>query len=122
MDEEIIDLIEGQFTHVIYKSESYMVSRFQTAEGTITVTGPSFEYEKGQKYILTGQYVEHPRYGFQFSLLTIEKYLPSQKEEIISFLRGKTFPGIGKKAAEKIYDHFGNETLSVLKEDPSKIL
>jgi len=122
MAEQIIDMIEGEFTHTIYRSDSYMVSRFQTAEGLITVTGPSFDYEKGQKYVLTGSYVDHPRYGFQFSMLTIEKYLPSQKEEILSFLKGKTFPGIGKKAAEKIYEHFGSETLSILKEDPSRIL
>ena len=122
MAEQIIDMIEGEFTHTIYRSDSYMVSRFQTAEGLITVTGPSFDYEKGQKYVLTGSYVDHPRYGFQFSMLTIEKYLPSQKEEILSFLKGKTFPYIGKKAAEKVYEHFGSETLSILKEDPTKVL
>ena len=122
MEDKIIDLIEGQFSHTIYKSESYMVSKFKTNDGTITVTGPSFDYVKGQIYTLTGEFVDHPKYGFQFSMLTIEKYLPSKKEEIISFLRGKTFPGIGKKAAEKIYEYFGNDTLNILKEDPSKIL
>lgn len=122
MADELIEMIEGEFTHTIYKSESYMVSKFKTDDGTITVTGPSFDYEKGNKYVLTGSYVDHPKYGFQFSMLTIEKYLPSKKDEIISFLRGKTFPGIGKKAAEKIYEYFGNDTLSILKEDPSKIL
>lgn len=122
MEDKIIDLIEGEFTHTIYKSESYMVSKFKTNDGTITVTGPSFDYERKQKYTLTGEFVDHPRYGFQFSMLTIDKYLPSKKDEIVSFLRSKTFPGVGKKAAEKIYEHFGTETLNILKEDPSKIL
>ena len=120
-DNQIIDLLEGEFTHIIYKSENYMVSRFKTQDSTITVTGPAFDFERNEKYILTGTYVDHPRYGFQFSMLTVEKYISSQKDEIVSFLAGKSFPGIGKKAALKIYDHFGSETLKILKEDPQRI-
>ena len=118
---ETIDIIEGEFTRTIYKSENYMVSRFNTSEGAITVTGPSFDYEKGERYVLTGTYVEHPRYGFQFSLISVEKYVATEKEEIISFLKSSAFPGIGKKAAEKIYAYFGNETLKILKEEPMRI-
>ncbi len=118
---ETIDIIEGEFTRTIYKSENYMVSRFNTSEGAITVTGPSFDYEKGERYVLTGTYVEHPRYGFQFSLISVEKYIATEKEEIISFLKSSAFPGIGKKAAEKIYAYFGNETLKILKEEPMRI-
>ena len=121
MDNENIEMLEGEFTHTIYKSENYMVSKFRTDEGTITVTGPSFDYEKAERYILTGTYVDHPKYGFQFNMLTVEKYISTERDEIVSFLKGKTFPGIGKKAAEKIYEHFGSETLIVLKEDPSRV-
>ncbi len=98
-----------------------MVTRFATDDGTITVTGPSFDYEKNERYTLSGTYVDHPRYGFQFSLMTIEKYIPEEKEEVISFLKSSAFPGIGKKAAEKIYDCFGSETLTLLKENPERI-
>ena len=77
---------------------------------------PFFDYERHQKYILTGKYIDHPKYGFQFSILTVEKYLPSQKEEILSFLKSNAFKGIGKKTAEKIYDYFGNDTLTILKD------
>ena len=121
MADELIEILTGEFTHVLYKSDKYMVTRFKTEEGTITVTGPSFDFEAGQKYVLTGHYTEHYRYGLQFTMLTIEKYLSNQKEEIISYLKSSAFPGIGKKTAEKIYLHFGSETLKVLKEDPSKI-
>ena len=115
------DSIQGVFTHTIYKSSSYMVTRFKTQDGPITVTGPSFDYEENQLYRLSGSYVDHPRYGFQFSMLTIEKILPDKKEEIISFLGSKAFKGIGKKTAEKIYAHFGDETLNLLKERPEAI-
>ncbi len=116
------ETLEGEFSHIVYRSESYMVSRFRSEEGTITVTGPSFDVEKGEKYVLTGTYVDHPRYGFQFSMLKAEKYIPTQKDEIISFLKGKSFPHIGSKAAARVFDHFGNDTLKILKEDPSRAL
>ncbi|MBQ2505364.1 MAG: AAA family ATPase [Erysipelotrichaceae bacterium] len=118
---EEIEIIEGEFTHTIYKSDSYMVSKFKTDDGAITVTGPSFDYESGQRYVLSGTYVDHPRYGFQFSMLSVEKYISTRKEEILSLLKSSAFPGIGKKAAEKIYEHFGADTLMVLKDQPEKI-
>lgn len=121
MADELIEILTGEFTHVLYKTEKYMVSKFRTEEGTITVTGPSFDFENGEKYVLTGHYTEHYRYGLQFNMLTIEKYLSDQKDEIISYLKSGAFPGVGKKTAEKIYLHFGSDTLKVLKEDPSRI-
>ena len=98
-----------------------MVTKFKTQDGSITVTGPAFDYEPKQQYKLTGTYVDHPRYGFQFSMLGIEKILPDKKDEIISFLGGNVFKGIGKKTALKIYEHFGEDTLRILKEDPQAI-
>ncbi len=121
MEDQIIELIEGEFIHTIYKSDSYMVSRFETAEEVITVTGLSFDYEKGQKYLLSGFFVDHPRYGRQFSITTVERLLPSNEKEVVSFLSSKAFPGIGKKAAQKIYDHFGDDTLAILKETPERM-
>lgn len=117
MDDEIIEIIEGNFTKVIYRSDNYMVCKFETDEGSLTITGPSFDFDLGQKYILSGSYVDHPKYGFQFNVKTIEKCLPTKKDEIISFLSSKSFKGIGKKAAEKIYEQFGDDTLNILKDN-----
>ncbi|MDO5440893.1 MAG: hypothetical protein Q4F12_05080, partial [Erysipelotrichaceae bacterium] len=121
MDEELIETIEGNFTRTIFKSSSYMVSIIETSDGPITVTGPSFEYDKNSKYTLTGKYVDHPKYGFQFEMLTVNKYLPSAKEEIIKYLSSPIFKKVGVKAAEKIYAVYGDETLRILKNDLSSI-
>ena len=59
MADEIIENITGEFVHCIYKSETYLVAKFKTEDDLITVTGPYFEYEKGQKYILKGYYCDH---------------------------------------------------------------
>ncbi len=117
MADELLEEISGVFTYTLYKSDTYMVTKFDSEEGTITVTGPSFEYEKGVRYRLSGTYFEHSRYGFQFNMLTVQKEMPKAKEDIISFLSSKLFKGVGKKAAARIYEAFGDETLELLKND-----
>ena len=116
MDENIIKL-DGIFVYIVYKASNYMVTRFETKDDTITVTGPSFDFEPYTKYTISGEYVEHPRFGLQFNMLGIAKYVPSKKEDIIKFLTGPTFKGIGKKTANLIYDTYGDDTLNILKND-----
>ncbi|MBR3228344.1 MAG: AAA family ATPase [Erysipelotrichaceae bacterium] len=121
MNNEMMDTINGIFVHTIYRSDNYMVARFETDDGVITVTGPAFEYTKGEKYSLSGNYTDHPRYGFQFNITSISRYIPSRKEDIIRFLSGSVFKGIGKKAAAKIYDAYGDECIMIIKDDPSAL-
>ncbi len=61
MNDDLIELIEGEFVHTVFRTDSYMVCRFRTEDATVTVTGPAFDYERSQKYVLTGSYSVHPR-------------------------------------------------------------
>ena len=118
---ETID-IDGIFLRTIYKAPNYMVSFFECVDGDrITITGPSFEFEPYVKYTLTGYFNEHPKYGMQFSLISLKRFVPSKKDEVVKFLSSSTFKGIGKKCAEKIYDTYKEDTLKILKNDPSTI-
>ena len=119
MNENIVKL-DGIFVYIVYNSNNYMVSKFETSEGdVITVTGPSVDYELYAKYSISGEYVTHPKYGYQFKMLTISKYVPTKKEDIIRFLSGPSFKGVGKKAALKIYDALGDDALKILRNNRS---
>lgn len=114
--------LDGIFIRTIYKASNYMVTRFEPLDkGAITVTGPSFDYEPYTKYTISGYFDEHPKYGYQFVLTTVSKYVPSKKDEIIKFLSSSNFKGIGKRAAEKIYNYYGDDTLKILKSDASEL-
>ena len=118
---ETID-IDGIFLKTIYKAPNYMVSFFECSDGDrITITGPSFEYEPYVKYTITGYFNEHPKYGIQFCLVSLKRFVPSKKDEVVKFLSSSTFKGIGKKCAERIYDTYKEDTLKILKSDPSSI-
>ena len=118
---EIIAL-DGFFIKLIYKANNYMVSRFEPVDKeTITVKGPSFDFEPYTKYTISGYFENSFKYGNQFILISLSKYIPSKKEEIIKFLASSSFKGIGKKTAEKIYAYYGDDTLKILKKDLSTL-
>lgn len=111
--------LNGIFTKIIYRSPTYMVSLFKCEEGTITVTGPSFNIDEKSKYTIIGEYIHHPKYGFQFKMTSIEKSVPKTGEEIVEFLSSPLFKSIGKKTALKIYQSLGDDALELLKNDIS---
>ena len=119
MNKDNLETISGCFVYTIYKSDNYMVCKFETEDDTITVTGAAFDYIKGEKYTLNGEFVDHPKYGFQFNIFTISRFIPNKEDEIIRFLSSKAFPSIGKKAAKKIYERLGEDCLNRLFDNPS---
>ena len=115
-----LENLNGIFTYCIYKSFNYGVYRFRdNSEGDIVVTGEIKDVEIGEEYKLYGNYTEHPRYGFQFNVVHIEKELPSTYDGIVTYLSSDLFKGIGKKKAEKIVKYLGEDALIRIKEDPT---
>lgn len=116
--------IQGKVTHVIYKDEKtrYTVARFrlyELNEKQITITGYFPEFKSDILLNLTGVYLDHPRFGMQFQVQHYHRVLPNEPDSIITFLSSPLFPGIGKKFAEMIVDKWQEDSLNVLKDNPS---
>jgi exodeoxyribonuclease V alpha subunit len=47
--------------------------------------------------------------------------IPSSEEGIVNYLSSGLVKGIGPRTAQKIYDHFGEDTLKILERDPSRL-
>ena len=115
--------IKGQFGHIIYKDSKtrYTVARFrlyELNEKNITVTGYLPDFPKDIMVSLEGIYVEHPRFGLQFSVSSYRRILPKEPDSIVSFLSSPLFVGIGQKFAQAIVESLGEDCLDQLKEDP----
>lgn len=87
------------------------------ADGTVTVVGVMPNPMEGENIHFTGSWVNNEQYGPQFKAATALPIAPREKEGIIAYLV-ETVTGIGPKTAERIYNHFGDETLKVLDTDP----
>ena len=123
--------IKGVFKKTIYKSDrGYIIGLFKVKDTnseelkdyinkSLTFTGYFHELNEEEKYTFYGEGVEHPKYGFQFSVTEYEKSKPDDKEGLVEFLSSDLFPGIGEKIAESIVDVLGLDALNKILEDPA---
>ena len=117
-----IEKLHGQFTYCIYKSFNYAVMQFEDkADGSIVATGALQNVELNKDYIIYGEYINHPKYGFQFKVIHAELDLQSSLDSVIAYLSSDLFKGIGKKKAAKVAEYFGPEAIKILKDNPERI-
>lgn len=118
--------IEGVLERIIYRNEEngYGVARFKVKgrKDPISITGTLAAVCAGESLILFGSWTHHPRFGKQFQVDGFENVRPSTGRGIIKYLSSGLIKGIGPKIAEKLVDHFGEETLNVIDDDPAKLL
>ena len=75
----------------------------------------------GDNLKLEGKYVNHPDYGQQFKIEMFEKIMPQTTASLERYLGNGMIKGIGPAMAKRITDKFGEETLHVLKFEPTKL-
>ncbi len=85
---------------------------------TITFTGYFADLKEEDIYLLYGDTVNHPKYGFQFQVTEYEHVKPEDKDGIIAFLSSDLFPGIGEKMASSIIETLGEQALDRILEEP----
>ena len=64
--------------------------------------GPLSQLSEGQHLKITGKRVDHPRFGMQIQVETVEASLPSNVDGIRAYLASSLVKGIGPATAEKI--------------------
>ncbi|MBR0420286.1 MAG: AAA family ATPase [Erysipelotrichaceae bacterium] len=87
----------------------------------VTVTGMNLPELEGCNVRYFGKWVSN-KYGSSFRTDSYEVIPPNNEKGIISFLSSKNFPGIGKKTATAIVDRFGELTISIIENNPNKLL
>ena len=122
--------ILGEMKAIFYENSSnfYKVllieveeNNFSFEKDEIVVTGNFGEITVDTEYRFTGTVVDHPKYGKQFQSVRYEREKPAGKNGIISFLSGDKFPGIGKKTAERIVEHLGEEAIDLIIKDSTSL-
>ena len=64
---------------------------------------------------------EDPTYGPYLLVSSVKEYIDDSENGIINYLSSDLFTGVGKSSARKIYQHFGDKTIEILKQDPEAI-
>ena len=119
-----MEKLEGTVENIIFQSEDkqFSVFRIQCASlGLVTVVykGPApFMGETVQAY---GGWIQHARFGRQFSITTYRPLRPSSVEGMERFLASGAVKGIGKATASRIVAYFGKDTLEILGSAPERL-
>ena len=88
----------------------------------VTVVGYSLPEDTHFDVMYNGEWVENGKYGLQLKVKSCSQLLPTTKTGIVRYLSSRRFKGIGKSTASLIVDEFGEDTLSVLRDTPDKLL
>lgn len=121
--EQPLQKLEGVVEHIIYeKAETgFAVFSVYAGEQYIVVKGQAGEIGNGMQVTAYGRLVNHPLYGEEFEADVCELSLPQDQEGILSYLSSGVLPYIGPSTAKKIVQKFGNDTLTILAEDPQRL-
>ncbi len=86
-----------------------------------TAVGPFTSPVVGESVRLHGEWKKHPKFGSQYKFERYETLRPATQEAIEKYLGSGLIRGIGPVMAKRLVRHFGDKTLDVLDEDPSRV-
>jgi exodeoxyribonuclease V alpha subunit len=86
-----------------------------------TVVGPLAAVKEGEQLHLKGRYEVHPKWGEQFRVVWWYAVLPATVAGIEKYLASGLIKGIGPELAQRLVEHFGGETLTVIGEAPERL-
>ena len=89
--------------------------------GRVSVTLPSAPPLVGQQIELGGRWVTHPRFGRQFQATHMKVSAPTSADGIERFLGSGVIDGLGPELARRIVAKFGEQTLDIIEQTPSRL-
>jgi len=121
-----VEHLEGTVENIIFQNaeNGFIVFKIKpTNENSpIAVTGNMLAPLVGEQLELTGEWVEHARFGRQFKVSNYKKVAPSSVKGIERFLASGAIKGIGPSMATRLVKQFGIDTLKVIAEQSHRLL
>lgn len=120
--------VKGRHIATIFRNEQnlYTVIRVkveetndQYEEKEAVITGYFPQVHEHETYTFYGFFQEHPKFGIQFQCKHFQKEVPQTRQGVINYLSSELFKGIGRKTAERIVDHLGEDAISKILKSPS---
>lgn len=108
-----MNTIQGIVDVYVYHNSESGYSVVKLEDGT-TIVGILPHFNAGEAVELTGEWINHSKFGRQFKVESFKIHLPATEEGIIKFLGSRIIKGIGERTAKKIVDRFGDKTLDIL--------
>lgn len=115
--------IKGTVESVTYrnKENGYTVIKVKVKNESLIATGMMPYLNDGDAVVLHGSYIMHPTYGQQFKCDVCEVSVPETQVQILKYLSSGSIKGIGPATALKIVEHFKEESLNIIENNPAQL-
>src|SRR5450759_4454179 len=122
--------LEGSVESIVFHNEDnhYTVARFRPndtgrlfRDDLMTIVGMLPDIHVGELLTVEGEWENDPRYGRQLHVKSFTERLPASTEGIARYLGSGLIKGIGPKKAQLIVDHFGEQTLAIIEQQPERL-
>src|SRR6266480_2108055 len=122
--------LEGSVESIVFHNEDnhYTVARFRPndtgrlfRDDLMTIVGTLPDIHVGELLTVEGEWENDPRYGRQLHVTNFTERLPASTEGIARCLGFGLIKGIGPKKAQLIVDHFGEQTLAIIEQQPERL-
>ncbi|XPV77365.1 MAG: ATP-dependent RecD-like DNA helicase [Desulfovibrio sp.] len=120
-----METLEAEVHTVVFHNEDngYTIARVRhNTMGIVTVVGAMGTLTPGESVRLTGTWKEHPKFGRQMDVSSVEHSRPATETGVARFLASSDIMYVGPKIAERMVNDFGVEVLDILDEDPERLL
>ncbi len=119
-----METIKGYVDHIIYqnKDNGYAVLSMNVEDEEEICVGIFRGVDNGENLEVTGEYVEHPSYGFQFKASSFRVVEPDDLLSMERYLGSGAIKGIGEALAKRIVKRFGKDTFRVIEEEPERLV
>lgn len=116
-------VLTGVVERVVFRNtdNGWTVLELAAADEFHKVVGVLPTTQAGEQVKLTGEWVEHPKFGRQFRALSCEQELPTDSDSVFRYLASGAIKGIGPVTAAELVRHFGADTLRVMEEEPERL-
>ncbi len=122
--------LEGSVENIVFRNEEnqYVVARFRMNDAgrlfrddLTTIVGILPGIHVGELLSVEGEWENDPKYGRQLHVATYVQRLPASIEGMTRYLSSGLIKGIGPKKAKLIVDHFGEQTLAIIEQQPERL-
>ncbi len=122
--------LEGSVENIVFRNEDnhYTVARFRPNDSgrlfrddLTTIVGVLPGVHVGELLSIEGEWEKDPKYGRQLHITSFTQRLPASKEGIARYLGSGLIKGVGPKKAQRIVEHFGEQTLAIIEQQPERL-
>ena len=118
------DHLSGIVDKILYQSTDTGYTVFvlcNSLQEKITITGNFADLHVGEELHIKGAWAYHAKFGKQFAATDYSTKLPNSIVGLKKYLGSGLIKGIGPIYAQKLVEHFQEETLNIIDQNPQRL-